>query len=99
MRRFVFAAAALAALVGAYSAFADNGRHNNVTVLRLVEQVTSEGQSYIPAGPTSPVGDRLVWSASILDTHGRQVGVDAADCTIVTKDASTVQCLVSVTLT
>ena len=100
MRRLVLAAAALAVVavaVLATTAWAGNGKHDDVTVIRLVEQVGAVGQTYIPAGPTSPVGDRIVWSAGIFDTNGHQVGKDVADCTVITADF-TVQCLISVTL-
>jgi hypothetical protein len=97
MRRLIFAAAALAALVGAFSAFADNGNHGHgTTTLRLVEQLTTP-QSYAPAGATSPIGDRLIWSAGIYDRRGNQVGKDTAECTVITADFL-VQCVFSVTL-
>src|SRR5690348_8572637 len=98
MRRLIFALAALAALIvvgAAIAATAGDGRgHGHVTVLHFVEQVTGAGQTYVPAGATSPVGDRIVWSAGIFDTHGRQVGKDTADCTIVAA-TGIVQCLFS----
>ena len=103
MRKPVFAAAALAVIVvavlatTAWAGDGNRGHDNDVTVIRLVEQVGAVGQTYVPAGATSPIGDRLIWSAGIFDTHGNQVGKDAADCTVITADFL-VQCLISFTL-
>jgi hypothetical protein len=56
-----------------------------------------------PAGPS--LADRLVYSADILDDHGRRIGSDGADCVVVRIDATsppseqqTVECMVSVQL-
>jgi allene oxide cyclase len=100
MRRFIFGAVGLAALVVVGAALAattggGNGGHG-VTVIRLVEQLGSP-QTYVPAGATSPVGDRIMWSAGIFDRHGHQVGKDTADCTIVAA-TGIVQCMFSLTL-
>jgi allene oxide cyclase len=101
MRRLIFASAALAALsvVGAALAASagDGNRDHGVTVLRFVEQIGATGQTYVPAGATSPVGDRITWSAGIFDRHGHQVGKDTADCTIVAT-TGIVQCLFSIDL-
>ena len=78
------------------------GRH----VLHLVERARPESIGFVDALPAGPsLGDRLVYSADILDRSGRLVGRDGVVCETVHIDPSaapdkqqTVQCLATIDL-
>lgn len=75
-------------------------------VLHLVERARPESIGFVDAPPAGPsLGDRLIYSADILDRSGRIVGRDGVDCATVSIDPSaapdkqtTVQCLASIEL-
>jgi Allene oxide cyclase len=83
-----------------------NGKHERPwKVFHLFERATGD-LAFVDLGATGPsIGDRLVFSAAIFDTKGRQVGRDGAECVIVrlepdeTPDRQqVVQCTISLVL-
>jgi hypothetical protein len=74
-------------------------------VLHLIERGTG-ALAFLDLGEPGPsIGDRLVFANDLFDLHGRKVGTDGAECTIVRIDLSAppaaqqiVQCVISVKL-
>jgi hypothetical protein len=74
-------------------------------VLRLIERGTGS-LAFLDLGDPGPsIGDRLVFANDLFDQHGRKVGTDGAECTIVRIDLSAppaaqqiVQCVITVKL-
>jgi hypothetical protein len=74
--------------------------------MHLIERARPDSislQDALPAGPS--LGDRLVYSADILDRSGRLVGRDGVDCVTVRIDITaspdkqqTVQCVATIEL-
>lgn len=80
--------------------------HRAHQVMHLIERARPDSislQDALPAGPS--LGDRLVYSADILDRSGRLVGRDGVDCVTVRIDITaspdkqqTVQCVATIEL-